>query len=166
MRTSLHSSGYRLASHLNLRLVCTGFLREVQGNPTLFASMVHFLGRGHLQLTDPQQQHVINSVCQGAILMDTEAAADQYREALVRHRTNCPHLVCKDTGSLIRAGGSIRIGKGATAPESIHGMSLCLAAPPMQVTDGYRRCKNVLTALASMEQLVQRLSKAQVRFSL
>lgn len=98
--------------------------------------------------------------------MDTEAAADQYREALISHRANCPHLVCKDTGSLIKAGGSIRIGKGATAPTSIHGMSLCLAAPPMQVTDAYRRCKSVLTALASMEQLVQRLSRAQVRFFL
>lgn len=166
MRTSLfcklQSPGYRVASHLNLRLVCTGLLREVQGNPTFFASMVHFLARGRLQLSDPQQQHVINSVCQGAVLVETEAAADQYREALVSHRASCPHLVCKDTGSLIRAGGSIRIGHGATAPRSIHGMGLCLAAPPMQVTDAYRRCKSVLTALTDMEQLVQRLSKAQV----
>ena len=155
----LHSPDYRLGSHLNQRLVCTGFAGTMPGNPTFFASMVHFLGRGHLQLSDPQQQHVINSVCQGAILMETEAAADQYREALVSHRANCPHLVCKDTGSLIRAGGSIRIGKGATAPESIHGMGLCLAAPPMQVTEAYRRCKSVLTALASMEQLIQRCPK-------
>lgn len=158
----LQSSGYRVASHLNPRLVCTGVLGDVPGNPKFFASMVQFVGRGRLQLSDAQQQHVINRVCQGALLMETEAAADQYREALVSHKANCPHLVCKDTGSLIMSGGSITIGLNVTAPRTIHGMGLCLAAPPMQVSDAYRRCDNAWQKLASMERLVQVLSEAQV----
>lgn len=96
--------------------------------------------------------------------MDTEAAADQYREAVTRQRRPCAHLVCKDTGSIIRAGGSTIIGRGATAPRSIHELGLCLAAPPMHITGTYRRGKSVLTTLASMEQLLQLLSDAQVMF--
>ena len=134
------------------------------GNPTFFASMVHFMGHERAQLSDQQQQHIINRVCQGAILMDTEAAADHYREALIRHGRPCPHLVCKDTGSVIRSGGSTKIGRGATAPISIHELGLCLAAPPLQMNSAYRRCKSVLTTLASMEHLLQRLSDAQVVF--
>lgn len=129
-----------------------------------FAGMVQVMAHGHAQLSDQQQQHIINWVCQGAILMDTETAADQYREAVTRQRGNCPHLVCKDTGSLIRAGGSTRIGRGASAPRSIHEMGLCLGAPPMHLTGAYRCCKSVLTTLASMEPLLQRLSEAQVMF--
>ena len=149
----------------NSSLSCTGLgLGEVPGNPTFFASMVQVVARGRAQLSHQQQQHIINWVCQGAILMDTEAAADQYREAMIRVTAHCPHLVCNDTGSLIRSGGSTRIGRGATAPRGISGMSLCLGAPPMHVTGGYRRCKSVLTTLASMEHLLERLSKAQVMF--
>ena len=162
-----HSSGYfqltLLACHLKQLLLCTGLVGgEAPGNPTFFAGMVQFVGRGGPQLSDQQQQHIINWVCQGAILMDTEAAADKYRDAVTGHRRQCPHLVCKDTGSLIRSGGSIRIGYGATAPRSIQGMALCLAAPPVHMTAAYRRCKTVLNILAPMEQLLQRLSEAQV----
>ena len=149
----------------NSSLPCTGLgLGGQPGNPTFFGSMVHFMGRERAQLSLQQQQHIINCVCQGAILMDTEAAADQYREAVTRQRCPCPHLVCRDTGSLIRSGGSTRIGHGATAPRSFHQLGLCLGAPPMHVTGAYRRCKSVLTTLASMEHLLQRLSEAQVMF--
>lgn len=137
---------------------CTG---QAVGNPTPFASMVHFWGRRGPHLSDQQQQHIINHVCQGAILMDTEAAARQYRNAVTRH-TRCPHLVCKDTGSLIKSAGSIKIGLGATAPSSISSLGLCLGAPSMEMTDTYRRCQSVLMSLAQMPRLTQQLASFQV----
>lgn len=141
----------------------SSYTGEAQGNPTLFASMVHFCGHGGPQLSDQQQQHIINHVCQGAMLIDTETAARQYRDAVTRH-TWCPHLVCKDTGSLIRSGGSIKIGLGATAPRSIGEMGLCLGAPSIQMTAEYRRCESVLVTLAHMPRLIQQLSSARVMF--
>lgn len=137
---------------------CTG---QAVGNPTSFASMVHFWGHRGPHLSDQQQQHIINHVCQGAILMDTEAAARQYRSAVTRH-SRCPHLVCKDTGSLIKSAGSIKIGLGATAPRSISSMGICLGAPSREMTDPYRRCQSVLMSLAQMPHLTQQLASLQV----
>ena len=159
-RTSLHTST-DVAIMIDQLSSCTG---QAGGNPTSFASMVHFWARRGPQLSEQQQQHIINHVCQGAVLVDTEAAARQYRHAVTRH-SRCPHLVCKDTGSLIRSNGSIRIGLGATAPRSIGELGVCLGAPSIEATDTYRRCQSVLSTLAQMPHLTQNLATARVNTS-
>ena len=135
---------------------------ELPGNPTLFSSLVHCCHVGGMPLSEQQQHQIISTFCRGALLMDTEAAAGQYRRHVTQHRS-CASIVCRDTGSVIAADGGFAIGHGATAPSSISQLRTCLGAPRKESTEAFRRCSAALASLQSMPWLLHQISVAQVR---
>ncbi len=135
---------------------------NVDGNPIYFHNLVTFCQPGGPLLSVPQQQQMVNKVCQGAILMSTEAAAKRYRTAVKQLGKHCPDLISRDRGSRIRAGGSYTIGPGACAPSSSSGLEVCVGAPVIQLSQEYIRYNEVLRCLANMALLTKSVVQARV----
>lgn len=114
------------------------------------------------RLSELQLQHIVNHVCKGAILIETEAAAIHYRTTVRHNRRRCPAIVCRDTGSLLTAAGSLTIGKVATAPANFNGLRVCLGAPARETTGAYRAFRAALASLACMPEKTQQLRTAKV----
>lgn len=137
---------------------------DMPGDPMFLHSIVVFWQPGQRgpQLQVQQQQQVINYICRRTVLMDTEAAAKQYKSAMKQACRNCPDIISRDKGSVVKSGGSFSIGPGASAPAHINDLDVCLGAPGLEITPEYVCYHAVLHSLAKMAQLRQEEAEAQV----
>ena len=143
---------------------CAGIPAGQAGRPTYFHNLVTFKQAPGQQLSGQQQLQVLQTVCNNALRMDSEAEASQYRGILVEHDMPCPAILTVDKGSLLQSGGSVSIGAGANAPATIAGLQVCLGGPDKDQTAEFLDVNPVLQALRGMDTLLHQRSVAEVGY--